>query len=97
MPAASFARTENVWEPFERPVYVFGDAHAVQTPPSSLHSKPEPPSVELKVNVALVELMLPLGPLVIEVFGATVSTVHVRVAGVWSTFPAESFARSENV
>ena len=40
---------------------------------------------------------MPLGPLVIEVSGALVSTVHVRVAGVASMLPAASFARTENV
>jgi hypothetical protein len=97
LPAASFARTENVCDPFEMLVYVVGDVQGTQAPPSSLHSKLDPASVEVKVNVALVELTVPLGPLVIDVFGATVSTVQVRVAGVWPTFPAMSFARTENV
>ena len=40
---------------------------------------------------------MPLGPAVIEVSGAVVSTVHVRVAGVASTSVAPSLARTENV
>ena len=44
------------------------------------------------MNVADVEEMDPLGPLVIDVSGSTVSTVHVRDAGVVSMFPAASIA-----
>ena len=40
---------------------------------------------------------LPVGPVRIEVSGAVVSTVHVRVAGVWSSLPAASVERTENV
>ena len=65
--------------------------------PSSLHSNVEPDSVEVNANVAVVAVTVPLGPLVIEVFGAVRSIVHVRVAGVASTLPVESFARTENV
>ena len=32
--------------------YVFGDVHAAQEPPSSLHSNVEPGSVAVKANVA---------------------------------------------
>ena len=70
---------------------------AAHEPPSSLHSKVEPDSVEVKANVAVLDETVPVGPLVIEVFGATLSTVHVRVAGVASTLPAASLARTENV
>src|SRR5687768_4834103 len=79
------------------PVYVFGDVHAVHSAASSLHSKVAPVSVAVNENVALLEYMFPLGPLVIDVFGATVSTVHVRVAGDASTLPTPSFARTEKV
>jgi len=41
--------------------------------------------------------MLALGVVVNCVSGATVSTVHVYVAGVASRFPAASFARTSNV
>ena len=45
------------------------------------------------------ELLLvgPLGPLSIVVSGGVVSTVNVRVAGVGSTLPAWSIARTLNV
>jgi hypothetical protein len=79
------------------PEYAFGEVHAAHAPLSSLHSKVEPVSVEVNANVAVVALTLPLGPLVIDVFGAVRSIVHVRVAGVALTLPVESFARTENV
>jgi len=79
------------------PEYPFGEVHAEYAPPSSLHSNVEPASVEVNANVAVVELTVPLGPLVIDVFGAVRSIVHVRVAGVASTLPVESFARTEKV
>ena len=78
-------------------LYVFGDVHAAHDPPSSLHSKVEPDSDEVKVNVAVLDERGAPGPLVIEVFGAVLSTVHVRVAGVASTLPAASLARTEKV
>ena len=54
-------------------------------------------SVEVNVNVADVLATAPDGPAVIVVLGATVSTVHVRVAGVGSTFPSVSIARTRKV
>ena len=41
--------------------------------------------------------MVPVGPESIVVFGAAVAIVNVRVAGVASTLPAASLARTENV
>jgi hypothetical protein len=78
-------------------VYDFGEVQAVHALLSSLHSNVESTSVAAKENVAVVTETVPLGPLVIEVFGATVSTVHVRVAGVGSTIPAAFLALTENV
>ncbi len=40
---------------------------------------------------------MPVGPLVIVVSGAAVSTVKLRVAGDGSTLPAVSVARTRNV
>jgi hypothetical protein len=54
-------------------------------------------SVAENVKVALVSLVAAGGPELIVVFGATVSTVHVQLAGVGSTFWAVSFARTWNV
>ena len=104
LPAASVARTANVWPP-SGSVSVIGLEHAVQVPPSTRHSNVEPDSLAVNVNVGDPSLVLPLGPPVIDVFGAVVSaggagvvsTVNERVAGVASTLPAASMARTENV
>jgi hypothetical protein len=71
--------------------------HAVHAPPSILHSNEDPASVDVNPNVAAVTLTVPLGPLVMDVFGATVSTAHVWLAGVASVFPVPSVARTEKV
>ena len=47
--------------------------------------------------LAVVVLIAPVGPVLIVVSGAAVSTVNVRVAGVASTLPAASRARTSNV
>ena len=51
----------------------------------------------MNVNDAAVAVVVPVGPPVIVVSGAVVSTVNVRVAGVASTLPGVSVARTENV
>ena len=65
--------------------------------PSSLHSKDAPPSPDENVNDGVVSVVAPLGPESIEVFGGAVSMLKERVGGLGSTFPAPSFARTENV
>ena len=78
---------------------------AAHDPESSLHSKLELLSLELKVRLAEVDVVVPVGPPVIEVSGGVVSTggvtassstVQLRLAGVGSTFLAASIARTEN-
>ncbi len=49
------------------------------------------------MNAALAMPIVPLGPSLIEVSGAVVSTVNDRVAGDWSWLPAASVARVSNV
>ena len=61
-----------------------------------MHSKVEPASAE-KVKLGLAELVVPEGPVSIEVVGAAVSIVQVRVAGLGSVLPAPSVARTEKV
>jgi hypothetical protein len=80
-----------------------GDVQLLQLLASSLHSKPESDSLELKAMVAEVATVVVLGPLVIEVSGGVVSgggadalTVQLCAAGVASTFPAASLALTEN-
>src|SRR5205823_1317191 len=58
-------------------------------PPSRLHSKLLPVSLELKVKLALLLLLGLLGLVSIVVFGAVVSLVKVTVAGV-APLPAAS-------
>ena len=83
LPAASLARTENVCSPLARFVYACGDVHAANAALSRrrAHSNVAPGSL-VKANDAELEVMVPVGPLVIVVSGAAVSTVNVRVAGV---------------
>lgn len=59
--------------------------------------KVEPLSDELNVKTALVDATVPDGPESIAVSGGVLSMVHVRDAGVGSTFPAPSRARTANV
>ena len=65
--------------------------------PSSLHSNVEPGLELVNANDGDALFVVPVGPLVIVVSGAAVSTVNERVAGVASTLPAASVARTENV
>jgi hypothetical protein len=69
-----------------------------------LHWKVEPPSVELKPRLAVVDVVLVGGPEVIDVLGGVVSvggvsacTVQLRVAGVESVLPAASVALTEKL
>jgi hypothetical protein len=97
LPAGSVARTLKVCEPSARPVYGCGLVQAEKPPPSSWQAKVEPGSLEVKSNAALAEAVSAGGFEVIVVFGATASTVHVWTAGVASTLPAGSIARTRNV
>ena len=69
LPAASVARTSKVCEPSATPLYAFGEVQAANEPPSSLHSKVEPPSLD--VNEKLGESLFDGSPgcAVIVVFG----------------------------
>ncbi len=64
---------------------------------SMRHWKVEPDSLEAKTKVAVRFLTVPEGPEVIVVSGACESTVNARVAGLASTLPAWSIARTEKV
>ena len=54
-------------------------------------------SVPEKVKLAEADPLRDGGPESIEVVGAVVSTVQVKVAGVASMFPAWSIARTSNL
>jgi hypothetical protein len=96
LPASSIARTRNLCQPSARGGVVYGVLHGDQTRASRLQWNVLG-SVELNVNVACDDASVRLGPDVIVVCGATVSTVHVRVAGVGSGLAAASRARASNV
>jgi hypothetical protein len=97
LPAGSVARTRNVCAPLDREDVVNGDEQEVKEAVSTEHWNVEPVSVEAKTNVGVESLVGPLGPEVNDVSGASVSTVKLRVAGLWSVFPAASVARTSKV
>jgi hypothetical protein len=79
-------------------VYSRGEVQAaVNAAPSSAHSKLEPVSLAENSKLALVLVVVGGGPKLMVVCGAVVSTVHVKVAGVGSAFPARSTARTSKV
>jgi hypothetical protein len=77
-----------------------------QPVPSSLHSRVEPDSLEVTEKLAEVAVVVVAGPAVIDVSGGVVSTgggggggdvtAQSYSAGVASTLPAASLARTEN-
>src|SRR5437879_5436793 len=95
LPAASTARTSNVWPPWvSAGETVNGLEQEPQPPPSTRHSNVEPASFELKSNVGVV---LPDGLAGLEsivVFGAVRSTLRVQLAGRRPVFEARSAARN---
>ena len=100
LPASSRARTENVYVPLAGVWYVVSPEWQPWKLPgapgrSSLQSKLEWRCVDANVNDADA-FVGPAGPDVIDVSGATVSTVNDRVAGD-ATFPSASIARTQNV
>jgi hypothetical protein len=95
-PAASLAWTWNWCWPAAT-VYEAGDVQGEKPARSSEHSKLEPVSLEVKVKVALVLVVVGGGPDAMVVCGAVVSTVKAWVAGVASTLPAASVARARRV
>ena len=62
-----------------------------------MHSKEPPAPAPEKAKEAELELEGSLGWLSIVVSGAAVSIVQVKLAGVGSTLPAASIARTEKV
>jgi hypothetical protein len=96
LPAASRACTRNSCEPGET-VYETGEEQGLNPAWSSEHSKLEPVSLDVNVKVAPVLVVVAGGPEAMVVWGADVSTVNVREAGVASVFPAASLARTWKV
>jgi hypothetical protein len=73
-PAASVARTSNVWLPPASAASVSGEAQDEKLSPSTRHSNVEPVSLELKPNVGVVSLDGSGGVVSIVVLGAVLST-----------------------
>src|SRR5215210_4134395 len=96
-PAGSVARASKLWAPSASDAVVTGVEHEPHAPPSTRHSNVESAWLAEKANVGVESLVGPDGPLSMVVFGAAVSTVKPREAGVGSTFPAGSVARTSNV
>jgi hypothetical protein len=76
LPAGSVALTSKVCPPSARALYVTPLVQDTKTPVSSLHSKLLPASLAVNVNVALVSLVAPKGPVAIAVSGAATSTTQ---------------------
>ena len=76
---------------------VSGEVQLANVPASISHSSVEPASVEVNENVGVESVVVPVGPDVMVVSGAVVSTVKARLAGEASTLPAASIARTSNV
>ena len=77
LPAASMARTSNVWLPSGRSPIVSGLEQAPQAPPSSRHSKVEPGSSAENSKYGASSFDGSGGTSSNDVFGAAVSIVHV--------------------
>ena len=99
LPAPSMARTSKVCEPSDRAAVVKGVVQAANAAASKRHWNVEPASVEVKVKVGVLSLVvLPAaGPPVMFVSGGVASTVKVRLAGVGSVLLAGSVARTSKV
>ena len=91
--AWSMARTWKVWLP-STTVYWAGLEQGAKALPLRLHSKALPGSVAWKVKFAVVWLVGLNGMLSRSVSGGAVSTDQLNCAGVGSTLPAASLART---
>src|SRR4029453_14219470 len=90
------ATSWTVCAPCARPVSETGEVQAAAGPPSSEHVVGVPVSAE-KSTVALVGATVPVGPPSLVSVGGSVSTAHVKLAGVASVLPAGSVARPPKV
>ena len=75
----------------------FEVVHTDQGPKVRVAPDDAAPTSDENVNEALELFTVPDGPVTIAVCGAVASTLHVREAGVASTFPTASVARTSNV
>jgi hypothetical protein len=96
LPPASIAHTAKVYVPSDRSLYVTGDSQGEPPSPFSVHINVAASFEEKRINASRLLTTLE-GAESMEVTGGVVSTTHDRVAGVWSTFPAASIARTSRV
>ena len=86
-----------MWGPVVGSGIVSGELQASKDPTSSLHANVPSGSLEVNVISTGPAGVSPLGPVMIVVSGAMVSTVQSRCAGVWSVVLAASVARTWKV
>ena len=96
LPAASVARTCRVWAPSARAGRDGVGPHAVNAAPSTLHVSTAAGSETATAKAGRGSLLSAPGAAVNDAAGATVSTVQVHVAGVGSTLPIASTARTSS-
>ena len=96
-PSASVARTRMLCGPSESCCVLKGEVQGVKATLSTEHSKVELGSLEEKVNVGWLSVVVPDGPKSIVVSGGVVSTEKLRLAGLASVLPAWSVARTSKV
>src|ERR687895_189636 len=96
--SGAHTRTSNRYEPNASPPYVFGDVQSENVPPTvgvvRAHSYWSPRPGAAKTNVAVRLSVLASGLDVISTGGAAVFTLQAYSAGVGSTWPKASFART---
>ena len=80
LPAGSVARTSKVWLLSAMPVTLCGLVHGANDPPSTLHSKDEPASLESNVNDGIAALDGSEGLVRMVVLGAVRSTLTFLIA-----------------
>jgi hypothetical protein len=80
LPAASVARTSNVWRPAARPGYARGDEHAANAPVSRRHVM-DADSLGWNAIDGDALVLAPSDGESIVIAGATVSTTNERVTG----------------
>ena len=97
LPTESVERTSKLCSPSASSGVVNGDSQGSQSPASSRHSKLEPGSSEENSKVGVGSGVTPEGPESMVVCGAVASTVIEREAGVASTLPTESVARTSKL
>src|SRR5262249_17140814 len=93
----SLARTRKVCPPLARLLYCCGLVQAASALPSRLHSKRTAVASPLKLKLALRLVLGSLGPLLIVASGWLALTVQLALAGVRSTKPRLSIARTRKV